>query len=535
MATTDNTKIALYRKYRPTKLSEVIGQPQVTDVLDIAAKKHSFAHAYLFTGQRGTGKTTVARILAHLINEIPYDDNLEDNSVDIIEIDAASNNGVDDVRQIRDSVNLAPMSASHKVYIIDEFHMLSKPAFNALLKTIEEPPEFVVFILATTELNKVPATILSRVQRFHFRPVSAELLSKHLGKIAKAEKINVDGDALLAIANAGGGSVRDSVTLLDQLSGSSHITLQVVNDVLGLTSQADIDSIINATINGDSAVIISHVEQIIRNGNTPASLAKQLIKSLQQRAVEQPRLYTLVNQLLDVEKSSLPDAKLLAVLVSFNLSKAPQIITQPTAKAASVSTNAQTIATAKQVIKNDVVQKPAKVASSAKTTSTSQLDKDIAAIIGDSKKSDAIKATAKPKSAAKAAKTTSKSATADNALDSASEASDASDSIKDFQWNDILQQLADQDRPSTRSLLDQADYRYDPDNNTLTLFFGRPFYRKRAKTKLFLDTMSKTFQEVYQVVPAIVISDEEAPADSAVAQALKVVGGEVINLKDGTI
>ena len=187
-----NTKIALYRKYRPTKLEQVVGQPQVTDVLAAAAKSRSFAHAYLFTGQRGTGKTTVARILAHMINELDYTDNINSSNVDIIEIDAASNNGVDDVREIRDSVNLAPMNCSHKVYIIDEFHMLSKPAFNALLKTIEEPPEFVVFILATTELQKVPATILSRVQRFHFKPLTADQLTKHLRFIADNEKIKVD-------------------------------------------------------------------------------------------------------------------------------------------------------------------------------------------------------------------------------------------------------------------------------------------------------------------------------------------------------
>ena len=208
-------RLALYRKYRPTSLDQVVGQPQVTDVIAAANKTKSFAHAYLLTGQRGTGKTTVARILAHLINDLDYTDNINSNNVDIIEIDAASNNGVDDVREIRDGVQLAPMNCSHKVYIIDEFHMLSKSAFNALLKTIEEPPEHAVFILATTELQKVPATIMSRVQRFHFRPLKPELLAKHLRHIADQEKIQVDDDALLLIAQRGGGSVRDSITLLD--------------------------------------------------------------------------------------------------------------------------------------------------------------------------------------------------------------------------------------------------------------------------------------------------------------------------------
>ena len=171
------TRLALYRKYRPTSLAQVIGQPQVTEILQASLDRGTFAHAYLFTGQRGTGKTTVARILAHLVNGLDYSDNLSNDSIDIIEIDAASNNGVDDVRQIRDSVQLAPMNCRYKIYIIDEFHMLSKPAFNALLKTIEEPPEYVIFVLATTELQKVPATILSRVQRFHFKPVPVDLLT----------------------------------------------------------------------------------------------------------------------------------------------------------------------------------------------------------------------------------------------------------------------------------------------------------------------------------------------------------------------
>lgn len=255
-----DTKIALYRKYRPTNLDQVVGQPQVTDILTAANKNHSFAHAYLFTGQRGTGKTTVARILAHLINDTPYDDNLDSNDIDIIEIDAASNNSVDDVRELRDSVQLAPMKSSHKVYIIDEFHMLSKPAFNALLKTIEEPPEYVVFILATTELQKVPATILSRVQRFHFKPLPPELLAKHLRTIADKEKIAIDDDALLLVAKRGGGSVRDSITLLDQLSNyPDAIDRAKVEDILGLISGQKLDEILGMLVSHQPKEIMSWI------------------------------------------------------------------------------------------------------------------------------------------------------------------------------------------------------------------------------------------------------------------------------------
>ena len=158
---------ALYRKYRSKKLNEVVGQKHITTVLENALKQGKIAHAYLFTGPRGVGKTSIARILAHEINNLPYSE--EDNHPDIIEIDAASNNGVDDIRQLRDNVQVAPFSAKYRVYIIDEVHMLSKAAFNALLKTLEEPPEHAVFILATTEAHKLPATIISRNQRFFFR------------------------------------------------------------------------------------------------------------------------------------------------------------------------------------------------------------------------------------------------------------------------------------------------------------------------------------------------------------------------------
>ena len=205
---------ALYRKYRSKSLSEVIGQTHITDILTRALKTDKIAHAYLFTGPRGVGKTSVARILAHEINHIPYTD--DSTILDIIEIDAASNNGVEDVRQLREFVRIAPTAAAKKVYIIDEVHMLSKPAFNALLKTLEEPPEHVVFILATTDVEKLPATIISRTQRFSFHAIQPKEAAKHLRTIADKEKIAITDDALSLVAERGDGSFRDSISLLDQ-------------------------------------------------------------------------------------------------------------------------------------------------------------------------------------------------------------------------------------------------------------------------------------------------------------------------------
>lgn len=519
----DNTKLALYRKYRPTSLDQVVGQPQVTEVLAAAAKNNSFAHAYLFTGQRGTGKTTVARILAHMVNGLDYNDNINSNNIDIIEIDAASNNGVDDVREIRDSVQLTPMNCSHKVYIIDEFHMLSKPAFNALLKTIEEPPEYVVFILATTELQKVPATILSRVQRFHFKPLPAELLAVHLRTIADAEKISVDNDALLLIAQAGGGSVRDSITLLDQLSSNSHITTELVNDVLGLVSNQQIDQLIDNVIAGDYVPIVSAVKNITADGTSADALAQQLIARLETRAIEQqqPSLYALIDSLLDVAKSTLPMAKLLAALICYN----PK--------------NVQTQATAQSMTPPARPSAPKPAAGMTTTTATTPMATTTSPASVDDTDNSAettpditpIRTDADTENTASVEASVSSSSNADSGAASG----DANQSIADLVWADVLQQLADQDRPSTLSLLQQCDYRYSPDNNTLTLYFGKAFHRKQAKAQTFNDTLLTTLDELYHTKPAIAISDESAPADSDVAAVLRVVGGEVTTITDGAI
>ena len=211
---------ALYRSTRPRKLSEVVGQEHITTALERALKKGKISHAYLLTGPKGVGKTTVARILAHEINNLPYDD--DSMHLDIIEIDAASNRRIDEIRELRDKVHVAPTSAKYKVYIIDEVHMLTREAFNALLKTLEEPPAHVVFILATTEAHKLPETIISRTQRFAFKPIDRIKVAEHLKQIAKQEKIAIDDAALDLIAAHGEGSFRDSISLLDQIQNSGE-------------------------------------------------------------------------------------------------------------------------------------------------------------------------------------------------------------------------------------------------------------------------------------------------------------------------
>lgn len=323
---------ALYRKYRSKSLSEIVGQDHVTSLLDRALESNKVAHAYLLTGPRGTGKTSVARILAHKITGLPYD--IEDNNLDIIEIDAASNNGVDNVRDLREKALVAPVKSQKKVYIIDEVHMLSKSAFNALLKIIEEPPEHVVFILATTDFDKVPDTIVSRTQRYNFRLIDESTVADHLAFIAKEESIKIDTDALNLIAERGGGSLRDSISLLDQIqhseSKNGEITRSDIEASLGLATKDEINAIGEAILSGDALKIITAVRQPELRGIGAVSVADQLYNWIQRNLESYPYLVTYFEDLIKVQKSHRPDIAILVAVLKFAV-KMPesQIIQHP--------------------------------------------------------------------------------------------------------------------------------------------------------------------------------------------------------------
>ena len=316
---------ALYRKYRSKSLADVVGQDHITDILSRALKSDRIAHAYLLTGPRGVGKTSIARILAHEINGLPYSD--DSTHLDIIEIDAASNNGVEDVRDLREKVQVAPTSAAKKVYIIDEVHMLTKPAFNALLKTLEEPPAHVVFILATTDVEKIPATIVSRTQRFGFRAISPEDAVKHLKHIATEENIKIDDTALQLIAERGDGSFRDSISLLDQLSSLADeeqgITVELIEISLGLAPTKIVDDLLTSVEKHDVTSIAKLLDQTLASGISATTVTDQLIHVLRNYAVEKPQLLPLLDALLDVPKSSQPSMKLLSVLGTFAIQTKP--------------------------------------------------------------------------------------------------------------------------------------------------------------------------------------------------------------------
>ncbi len=281
---------ALYRRWRPRIFEEVIGQRHITDTLKNQIHSDNIAHAYLFSGTRGTGKTSTAKIMARAINCLsPVGENpcneceicrgmLEESLMDIIEIDAASNNGVDDVRELRENVKYPPSRAKYKVYIIDEVHMLSQGAFNALLKTLEEPPGYVVFILATTEPQKIPATILSRCQRYDFKRISAEVLTAHLKSISESLGVKADEKALSLIVRNADGAVRDALSILDQCVSFTEGTLDYddVVSTLGLTTEHWLFSIVDRVIDQEASEAMRMVHEMVNDGKNLGHFIKSL-------------------------------------------------------------------------------------------------------------------------------------------------------------------------------------------------------------------------------------------------------------------
>lgn len=305
---------AFYRKYRSKKLSEVVGQEHITKTLSNALKLGKISHAYLFTGPHGVGKTSVARILAHEINNLPYTD--DSTHLDIIEIDAASNRRIDEIRDLREKVHIAPSSAKYKVYIIDEVHMLTKESFNALLKTLEEPPAHVVFILATTEAHKLPETIISRTQRFTFKSIEPEEAIKHLAMIADKEGIKIDKPALKLLVEHGHGSFRDTIGLLDQIANySTEVTKKDIGQILGLAPNEAIEELLQAVAKGSYSEIVDSLENLTEIGITPAQTAKQLANIARTKIISSDssneEFYTgLLEDLLEVPSSHDPASKL---------------------------------------------------------------------------------------------------------------------------------------------------------------------------------------------------------------------------------
>ena len=302
-----------YRKYRPRNFDELVGQDCIKDILVNSIKFNKIAHAYIFTGPRGTGKTSTAKIFAKTLNCINNSNgiscdecemcNTYNESADIIEIDAASNNGVEEIRTLRDSVKIAPYNSKYKVYIIDEVHMLSNSAWNAFLKTLEEPPAHVIFILATTEINKIPETVMSRCQRFDFSKIPTKQMIDHLSKICKLENIDIDDEALIEIEKLSNGCLRDALSYLDKISKhNSKINLKLLEENFGILDKKKLESLYSNISNGNMDLINKIVDDIAYSGLTPLNFINEFVEFL-------------LNKIINNEISSFDEVKFIKSLI----------------------------------------------------------------------------------------------------------------------------------------------------------------------------------------------------------------------------
>lgn len=478
---------ALYRKYRSRSLDEVLGQDHVTSILRRALEQGKIAHAYLLTGPRGVGKTSVARILAHEINHLPYDD--DSSNLDIIEIDAASNNGVDDIRALREKAQVAPVSAPKKVYIIDEVHMLSKSAFNALLKTLEEPPEHVVFILATTDADRLPATILSRVQQFFFRPIPVGIMTKQLMNIAKKEGFAIEEDAARLIAERSRGGFRDGISMLDQLSilatSDRPLTANMVTEYLGLSDATMLGNLLDSYPSDDSEKVLNIFQELENSGANSVIVSHQLLSIARNRLRKNPNLIGLVQQLIEVDRHPHPDLKLLTIFMNSN--------SQPTEKPVAPKKNIAQATTQKPAAKPT----PIKPAESTKPT-----EKPI------KKEEKPAEPTKKP--AAKPKKT---------------------DAPLELNWEKVIERAKEKSL-GLASLLQKSQWSFDGEK--LTIYAGSAFYKKKlddAKNKPLISEIIP--EETAMDLEIDIIGEKKPPEDEKLAEIAELMGGgEEVKLED---
>jgi DNA polymerase-3 subunit gamma/tau len=509
---------ALYRKWRPQKWEEVVGQPHIVQTLKNAVANDRVAHAYLFAGPRGTGKTTAARLLAKSINCLAEDlgerpCNIcahckavnENRFLDLIEIDAASQTGVDDVRDLRDKINFSPNLGRYKIYIIDEVHMFSNSAFNALLKTLEEPPPHAIFILATTEIHKIPLTVLSRCQRHEFRRLPVDDIVAQLQTIVKSEKIKAAPEALTLIARHSAGGMRDAISLLDQLASTGQtISLEVTQAVLGTATSQTVLALISAVLDHEPAAGMDAIHTALDSGTDARLLARQVVDYLRALLLLQMGNAAQVDLAGDVRLAAVKHAKVIS---------APDILRMIKVfnSAASDQRGGWQPSLPLEMALAEVLE--------------------ISAITVDPASSPLLKKNTTETKTGKNTVTPPKETPAPDPNNPAITLGQAAKA-----WKQIS--TAVRDNPSLNALLNSCRL-LELKNNTLTLGFASEILRGKTETPEQIKSIRKAIAEVLGVDLAVkcVVSNakQTAPpdvkADGMVAAALKA-GGEIVDIQE---
>lgn len=523
---------SLYRKWRPLHWDQVIGQEHVVQTLRNAITADRVAHAYLFSGPRGTGKTTTARLLAKAVNCLDKDlANRPCNQcshcqavnqgrfLDLIEIDAASNTSVDDVRDLRDKINFSPNQGRYKVYIIDEVHMLSTAAFNALLKTLEEPPQHAIFILATTEVHKIPATVLSRCQRHEFRRIPVREIIANLKTMADEEKIQADPEALSLVARQATGSMRDAISLLDQLaSAGDSITLQLALDVLGTATSQSVIDLIDAMIKRQSAQGLEAIHRSLDSGSDPRQFARQIVDYLRSL------LLVAMGNASQVEATAESRTQMAQHAQAFTVPELLRVI-QTFNQAATETRSSWQPALPLEMAFIEAITPPGAGVPGSDASTTGKPDHPIVPVRVNppEDKSKSLKASPKGNNP-ETIETTSADASNNQRLNNS--------------WDQLLAKLKEQN-PKLSGVLNSAKLRVLK-GNVLTVGFNGDFYLKTLENPASLVLIKNTLKQILDMeieVQAVLVSGKKSTppsdvdSDGMVASALRDLGGEIVDIQ----